>query len=73
MLGHHIAAHINWTLENLKTVIKRATCHCVFIVEHAAHPSRLQEVPLALHTVLYVDQTQQVLLKGAERWREIIQ
>lgn len=53
--------------------MKRAVCCCVLIVEHAAHPSRLQEVPLALHAVLYVDQTQQVLLKGAERWREIIQ
>lgn len=30
---------------------------------HRAHPSGLQEIPLALHAVLNVDQTQQVLLE----------
>lgn len=30
---------------------------------HHAHPSGLQEIPLALHAVLNVDQTQQVLLE----------
>lgn len=32
-----------------------------------SYPARLQEVPLATNTVLYVDQTQQVLLKHKER------
>ena len=39
------------------------------VLLHDSHPSRLQEVPLPLHAVLYVDQTQQVLLQE-KRGRE---
>lgn len=35
-----------------------------------AHPAGLQEVPLALHAVLYVDQTQQVLLREQREHRD---
>lgn len=33
------------------------------VLRHNSHPSRLQKVSLSLYTVLYVDQTQQVLLQ----------
>lgn len=35
-------------------------------IESVAYPSRLQQVPLALHAVLYVDQTQQIFLEGQD-------
>lgn len=35
-----------------------------------AHPSGLQQVSLALDAVLYVDQTQQILLVGQQDGRD---
>lgn len=36
-----------------------------------AYPSSLQQVPLALHAVLYVDQTQQILLERDNKTAEM--